>query len=94
MTVTIGRSIAVDPRTLISPDLFSRLVERIRTDHPERADLAESIMEQALAFLAACTARPDARQRHRQVLPVPSGMHRQSHQIAGQRGRSDVRCET
>lgn len=59
MTVTMTRP-SVDVRTLISPEMFGRLVYRIAVDHPEHAGRADEIMEQALAFLAACAARPGA----------------------------------
>lgn len=43
-------------RSLVSDDLFHRLVDRIvQTERFER-DLAERIMDQALAFLLACAA--------------------------------------
>lgn len=47
-----------DIRVLITPELFARLTDRIAVDHPEHAGHADQIMEQALAFLAACAARP------------------------------------
>ncbi|MEV7013252.1 hypothetical protein [Streptosporangium sp. NPDC051022] len=59
MTITVDRPTA-SPRTLIAPELFDRLTTRIRIDHPEHADIAEPIMEQALAFLATCAANPGA----------------------------------
>ncbi|MEV8639437.1 hypothetical protein AB0395_48090, partial [Streptosporangium sp. NPDC051023] len=58
MTITVDRPTITDARTLIDTGLFDRLTTRIRVDHPEHADLAEPIMEQALAFLAACAANP------------------------------------
>ncbi|MEV8639432.1 hypothetical protein AB0395_48065, partial [Streptosporangium sp. NPDC051023] len=58
MTVIVDRPTVTDPRALINPALFDRLVARIRVDHPEHAGIAEPIMEQALAFLAACAANP------------------------------------
>jgi hypothetical protein len=59
MTVILDRP-ATTPRALISPALFDRLTARIRVDHPEHAHQADVIMEQALAFLAACAANPGA----------------------------------
>ncbi|WP_223884459.1 hypothetical protein [Micromonospora craniellae] len=42
-------------RTLVSEELFARLTARIVRDHPElAADLPARILDQALAFLAAC----------------------------------------
>ncbi|MFG1953067.1 glycine-rich domain-containing protein [Micromonospora sp. NPDC048830] len=42
-------------RTLVSEELFAQLTARIARDHPElAADLPARIMDQALAFLAAC----------------------------------------
>ena len=42
-------------RSLVSPELFDRLANRIRLEHPElAAGMAERILEQALAFLGAC----------------------------------------
>ncbi|MEV4745164.1 hypothetical protein AB0K21_02185 [Streptosporangium sp. NPDC049248] len=59
MTVILDRP-ATTPRTLISHDLFDRLTARIAVDHPAHAHQADIIMEQALAFLAACAANPGA----------------------------------
>lgn len=41
-------------RSLVSPELFSRLVRRIMIDDKLAEDLAERITDQALAFLCAC----------------------------------------
>ncbi|GIJ19811.1 glycine-rich domain-containing protein [Micromonospora lutea] len=42
-------------RALVSDELFAQLTARIARDHPELAsDLPARIMDQALAFLAAC----------------------------------------
>ena len=42
-------------RSLITAGLFSRLVARIDTEHPElSAGMADRIVDQALAFLGAC----------------------------------------
>jgi hypothetical protein len=47
-------------RSLVSPDLFHRLTDRIvNTERLER-NLAERIMDQALAFLLACAANVGA----------------------------------
>jgi len=56
MTATIATP--ADVRTLITPQLFTRLTSRLDADHPDHAHHADQIMEQALAFLAACAARP------------------------------------
>ncbi len=52
---------AAKPRTLITPEMFDRLVRRIVKDDPtiEQA-LAERIMAEALAFLQACALNPGA----------------------------------
>ncbi|MFC9971659.1 glycine-rich domain-containing protein [Spirillospora sp. NPDC127200] len=49
-----------DPRSLISPELLARLVDRICEEHnvPER--FAERVMVQALGFLQACALNPGA----------------------------------
>jgi hypothetical protein len=53
MNVLTART--VDGRTLVSDQMFARLTARIAADHPELApDLPTRIMDQALAFLAAC----------------------------------------
>lgn len=42
-------------RALVSDELFAQLTTRIARDHPElAADLPGRVMDQALAFLAAC----------------------------------------
>lgn len=51
MTATMERTAS---RSLISPDLFDKLVGRIVTDGDVSAELAERIMDQALAFLGTC----------------------------------------
>lgn len=58
MTVTLDSAV-IHPRGLLPPGLFDRLVRRIAADHPGHAGQAKQIMDQALAFLAACAARPD-----------------------------------
>ncbi|GAA3070652.1 glycine-rich domain-containing protein [Streptosporangium carneum] len=60
MTIIVDRPTVTDPCTLVEPGLFDRLVSRIRVDHPELGEVAEPIMEQALAFLATCAANPGA----------------------------------
>ncbi|WP_433241491.1 glycine-rich domain-containing protein [Streptosporangium sp. CA-135522] len=60
MTVTAERPTLTSPRTLIAPELFNRLVGRIRIDHPEHAHQAEQIMTEALAFLGTCAVNPGA----------------------------------
>ncbi|MFI9555367.1 glycine-rich domain-containing protein [Nonomuraea endophytica] len=48
----------VDPRTLITPELFGRLTARIEADHYLPAEQAAAIMEQALGFLYTCARNP------------------------------------
>ncbi|NUW30845.1 hypothetical protein HTZ77_05355 [Nonomuraea sp. SMC257] len=48
----------IDPKTLIPPDLYGRLVARIVGEHDLPPEQAERIMSQALAFLAACAFNP------------------------------------
>ncbi|GAA4196645.1 hypothetical protein GCM10022252_44310 [Streptosporangium oxazolinicum] len=69
MTVITDRP-AVTPRSLITPALFSRLTARIAIDHPEHAHQADVIMEQALAFLAACAVRPTARLAPSEIVDI------------------------
>lgn len=59
MTLILDRP-ATTPRALVNPALFTRLTARIAVDHPEHAHHADTIMEQALAFLATCAANPGA----------------------------------
>ncbi|MCX4686449.1 hypothetical protein OG401_19400 [Kitasatospora purpeofusca] len=47
-------------RSLVDPALFGRLVARIVKDEDMDQALAERVMDQALAFLGACAANPDA----------------------------------
>jgi len=47
-------------RSLVSWDLFDRLARRIVTDERLERDLAERIVDQALAFLSACAANTGA----------------------------------
>lgn len=52
MTLTDQRTTGT---SLIAPELFNRLTARIAAEHPElSADMPARIMDQALAFLAAC----------------------------------------
>jgi hypothetical protein len=46
--------------SLVSDDLFSRLVARIVKDEKADRELAERIMDQALVFLAACVQNSGA----------------------------------
>lgn len=69
MTVILDRP-ATTPRTLIPCALFDRLTARIRVDHPEHAHQADVIMEQALAFLAACAARPGTRLAPSEIVDI------------------------
>ncbi|GAB3735970.1 hypothetical protein GCM10027598_62580 [Amycolatopsis oliviviridis] len=59
MTATLSQG--ATGRSLISPELFSRLVRRIVTDEKMDQALAERILDQALAFLSACAADADSR---------------------------------
>jgi len=47
-------------RSLVSWDLFDRLVHRIVTDDKLERDMAERIIDQALAFLSACATNTGA----------------------------------
>ena len=44
-------------RDLVGPVLFARIAARIAYDHPEHAEQAERIVDQAVAFVATCAAR-------------------------------------
>ncbi|MFG3440009.1 glycine-rich domain-containing protein [Nonomuraea sp. NPDC047897] len=48
----------IDPRELVTPDLYGRLVARIVAEHCMPEQLADRIMSQALAFLAVCAFNP------------------------------------
>lgn len=50
----------INPRSLIPPELYGRLVTRIAAEHNLSSEYADRIMSQTLAFLAACafTGRP------------------------------------
>jgi hypothetical protein len=64
LTITPERTTAVavtnDPRQLVPPDLFGRLVGRIARDERVSTEHAERVMTQALAFLQACALNPGA----------------------------------
>ncbi|WP_131746480.1 hypothetical protein [Frankia sp. Cppng1_Ct_nod] len=47
-------------RSTVAPDLFDQLVERITADRRVGKDHAEQVMDQALLFLHACAANPEA----------------------------------
>jgi hypothetical protein len=47
-------------RSLVSPELFRRLTDRIVDSERLECDLAERIMDQALAFLLACAVNVGA----------------------------------
>lgn len=53
--------VVASPRDLISPDLFTRLVNRIMREEEVTRDQAERVIVQALAFLRACTLAPETR---------------------------------
>lgn len=57
MAITSDRT---DPRSLITPGLFSRLTERLTRDHDIETPTAERIMNQTLAFLVTCGRNPGA----------------------------------
>lgn len=62
MTITLERPVtAIDPATLVDPEMTQRLAARITKDHPG-IDLttARRIVGQAAAFLAAGAAQPGA----------------------------------
>lgn len=61
MTITVERAAQAatdDPRNLVSPKLFARLVARIVEDEQVPQGYAERVMEQALVFLKACADNP------------------------------------
>jgi hypothetical protein len=59
MTITPEKTIT--PRDLITPRMFTRLTGRIMADSSLDRHTAERILEQTLAFLAACARNPGAR---------------------------------
>ncbi|MBX6389726.1 MAG: hypothetical protein IRZ08_12140 [Frankia sp.] len=50
-------------RDLVTPELFGRLAARLAHDHPEVAEAAERIVDQALVFLTTCGANLDVKLR-------------------------------
>lgn len=60
MTVTRPQADVIDPKTLISADLYGKLVERIASEHNLTEPHADRIMGQTLAFLYACAKNPGA----------------------------------
>ncbi|MEV6984891.1 hypothetical protein AB0M95_27020 [Sphaerisporangium sp. NPDC051017] len=46
-----------DPRELVAPELFAKLVARVQEDMPVATFYAELVVEQALAFLATIAAQ-------------------------------------
>jgi hypothetical protein len=58
MSITIRTSRT--GRSLVSPELFRRLTDRIVESERLERDLAERIMDQALAFLLACAVNVGA----------------------------------
>ncbi|MCW2901780.1 MAG: hypothetical protein JWO67_4045 [Streptosporangiaceae bacterium] len=62
MTITIDRPAPAvrDPRQLVPAEVFARLVRRVAKDEQLPQQLAERIMDQALAFLLTCAANPTA----------------------------------
>ncbi|MEU4804366.1 hypothetical protein [Actinosynnema sp. NPDC023587] len=60
MSVTTERAVAA--RTLVSGELFRRLVVRVAAEERAGLEWAERVVDQAIAFVAACgTLPPDAR---------------------------------
>lgn len=61
MALTLDTTaVAVNPRDLVSPALFDRLVRRIVKDEQIDQPTAERIIAQALAFLQTCALNPGA----------------------------------
>lgn len=63
MTTTAEETVTAvtnNPRDLVSPDLFDRLVARIARDQQVGTEYAERVMTQTLAFLQACALNPNA----------------------------------
>ena len=59
MTTAPGTTITA-PRELVSTCMFARLTSRVMADHGMDQSAAEHVMDQALAFLAACALNPAA----------------------------------
>ncbi|SNT58193.1 hypothetical protein SAMN05443665_10491 [Actinomadura meyerae] len=53
-------AVVTDPKGLISPDLFGRLVARIVHEKHVSTEEAERVLHQALGFLMACALNPGA----------------------------------
>lgn len=60
----------VAAHTLITPDLFDQLTRRVTKNTGSDRDLSERIVDQALAFLAACANNPE-----QQLAPSPTVDH-------------------
>lgn len=62
MTTMVERTAqtVLDPRELVHPELFARLVGRIVQEEQVSTGYAERVMSQALAFLKACALNPGA----------------------------------
>lgn len=58
MTVTQVKSDTKNPRELISPELFGKLVERVMEEQPVSETYAGNVVEQTLVFLAAVAQNP------------------------------------
>lgn len=61
MTVMTTPRAAAPPRTLIDPDLFTRLSLRVQEDAGADEEIAGRIVDQALGFLVACAQNPGLR---------------------------------
>lgn len=61
MTATKETPVSLDPKTLISTELFDQIVTRLADREGLRREHAERCMVQALAFLKACADNPNAR---------------------------------
>ncbi|WP_328710494.1 hypothetical protein [Microbispora hainanensis] len=63
MTIAPEQTVAAvkDPRELISPELFSRLVARVQEEMPVSAFYAERVVDQALVFLKTIADNPEDR---------------------------------
>jgi hypothetical protein len=59
-TVRLTAAELANPRTLIPGELFDRLTARVAAEENLPGPRAERVMEQALAFLAACALHPGA----------------------------------
>lgn len=60
----------VAAHTLITPDLYNRSTRRVINDTDTDRDFAERIVDQAIAFLAACANHPE-----QQLAPSPTVDH-------------------